>query len=95
MPTIRQQIIELLQAREYTALEISQILSIREREVYDHLQHIERSLARQGEKLALTPYACLHCGYIFADRSRWNRPGRCPHCKGGHIRMAGYRIVSE
>lgn len=93
MSTIRQQIIELLAEEEMNAREISQALSIMEREVYDHLQHIDRTLARQNKKLVLAPYRCLKCGYTFDNRKRWDRPGRCPVCKKTHISMAVFRIV--
>ena len=92
MQTIRQQIIDLLQDQEFNAREISQALSIMEKEVYDHLEHIDRTIGRQGMKLVVQPYACLSCGYTFEDRRRWTRPGRCPVCRHGHIRMAAYRI---
>lgn len=92
MPTVRQQIIALLEEEDLNALDISQSLSIREKEVYEHLAHIKRSLAAQKKKLLISPYQCLACGYLFKERSRFNRPGRCPHCKGGHIRMATYHI---
>lgn len=93
MPTVRQQIIDLLQEGEYNAREISQALSVMEKEVYEHLAHIERSLGRQGQKLVVRPFTCLSCGYAFAERRRWSRPGRCPACRQGHIRMASYRIL--
>lgn len=95
MSTIRQQIIELLSVEELNAREISQALSVMEREVYVHLQHIERTLAHQEKKLNMSPYKCLSCGYTFTGRKRWDRPGRCPKCKQGHISMASYRIVPK
>ncbi|NOQ46043.1 MAG: transcriptional regulator [Desulfobulbaceae bacterium] len=91
METIRRQIITLLSDSEMNAIELSQMLSIREKEVYEHLFHIGRSLAAQGNKLIIHPYRCLGCGYFFKDRSRFNRPGRCPVCKGSHIQMATYQ----
>lgn len=84
--------IELLREEELDAMELSGLLSIREKEVYEHLPHIARTLASSGEKLIITPYGCLSCDYIFSDRPRFDRPGRCPRCKGGHIRMATYTI---
>jgi transcriptional regulator len=93
MLTVRQRMIDLLAEEELTARELSQALGIMEKEVYGHLQHIERTVARQGLKLAVHPYTCLNCGYTFDSRKRWDRPGRCPICKQGHIRMAAYRIV--
>lgn len=92
MPTVRQQIIDLLSARALNALEISQAVSIREREVYDHLRHIGRSLAAQGKRLEISPYLCLSCDFTFAERDRFTRPSRCPQCKEGHIKMATYRV---
>jgi len=94
MPTIRQQIIDLLSEEELNARDLSQALSIMEKEVYDHLEHIERTLSRQGKKLLVTPHRCLNCGYTFQKRKKWSKPGRCPECKEGHISMAAYRIVS-
>lgn len=94
MNTIRKQMIALLREDELDALDLSQLLSIREKEVYEHLPHIARSLAAAGEKLVIRPYHCLNCGYTFKERSRFNRPGRCPHCKEGHIEMARYSVGS-
>lgn len=95
MLTVRQQIISLLQEQERNAMELSQILGIMEKEVYGHLEHIERSLGRQGMKLTVSPFTCLSCGFTFTGRKRWDRPGRCPACKQGHIRMASYRIKAS
>jgi predicted Zn-ribbon and HTH transcriptional regulator len=93
MPTIRQQIIDLLSEQEMTARDLSQALSIMEKEVYSHLEHIDRSIARQQKKLVVVPFACLLCGFSFAARKKWTRPGRCPVCKEGHVGPAWYRIV--
>lgn len=71
MQTIRQQIIDLLQEQEFNAREISQALSIMEKEVYDHLEHIDRTICRQGMRLVVQPYACLSCGFTFEGRRRW------------------------
>ena len=93
MVTIRLQIIALLKQDELNAIDISQMVSVREKEVYEHLAHISRSLKAKKLKLLIDPYCCLSCGYVFKDRDRFTRPGRCPQCKGGHVRMATYRIV--
>lgn len=92
MTTIRQQMVELLRQEPLNAMELSHLLSIREREVYDHLAHIVRSMAARQQKVSVEPYCCVQCGYVFRKRNRHDRPGRCPSCKGGHIRMATYRI---
>jgi hypothetical protein len=93
METIRQQMIALLIEGEMSARELSQAMSIREKEVYDHLPHIARSLAVQNKKLIIQPAQCLSCGYIFEDRKRFTRPGRCPRCKKSHLDVPMYRIL--
>ncbi len=95
MSTIRQQIIELLSEQEMNARDLSQALSVMEKEVYEHLGHIERTLLRQKRKLMVNPCKCLSCGYTFDDRKRWSKPGRCPKCKKGHISQAEYRVVAK
>ena len=90
--TIRQQIAQLLSKEEMSARELSKALGIREKEVYEHLSHIARSLAAQGKKFKVQPYRCLGCEYVFQDRKRFTRPSRCPRCKRSHIQEATYRV---
>jgi predicted Zn-ribbon and HTH transcriptional regulator len=93
METVRRQIIVLLSQKEMSAMDLSQDLGIREKEVYEHLPHIERSLAAQGKELVIRPSLCLKCGYVFKDRKRFTRPGRCPQCKGTHLQRPTYEIL--
>jgi predicted Zn-ribbon and HTH transcriptional regulator len=83
--TPRQQMLELLSQGRHTAREISQALGIAIKEVYSHLTHIARSAAGQRKKLVTTPSSCLGCGYVFRDRTRFTKPGRCPRCRGERI----------
>lgn len=91
--TVRQQIISLLCAEELTVRDLSQALSISEKEVIGHLSHIERSIRSQGKKLEEIPYKCLSCGFVFEKRTRFTKPGRCPKCKNSHIQTARYHIT--
>ncbi|MEN8258027.1 MAG: transcriptional regulator [Thermodesulfobacteriota bacterium] len=93
--SIRQQIMELLGQEEMNAMEISQAVGISEKEVALHLEHVIRTLSKKGKKLVINPYTCLGCGFSFKDRKRLKRPGRCPRCKGSHIRMATYGITHK
>ena len=95
MSTIRQQIIDLLQHEQMNARDLSQALSIMEKEVYSHLEHIIKTLATQKKKLVVIPCECLSCGFVFESREKFSKPGRCPKCKQGHIRMAEYRVVER
>lgn len=92
MVTLRQKMIGLLREEELDAHDLSRILSIREKEVYEHLPHIAKTLEAAGERLIVHPYECQTCGYVFKDRSRLNRPSKCPRCKEGSIRMATYEV---
>jgi transcriptional regulator len=91
--TTRQKIITLLTGDAQTALGLSQTLKIREKEVYDHLSHIRRSLVAQQKRLRIEPAQCLECGYVFQDRSRLTKPGKCPRCRGTHIQDPRYRVA--
>lgn len=92
MQTIRQQIIEFLSNKEMGGKELSQSVGIREKEVYDHLSHIARSVNARRKKLIIIPSRCLECGYVFEDRKRFSPPSRCPRCKNEHIQDPTYRI---
>jgi predicted Zn-ribbon and HTH transcriptional regulator len=90
--TIRQEIIDLLSSEELTIRDLSQAVSLMEKEIIGHLSHIERSLQRQGKKLMVTPYKCFTCGFVFDRRTRFTKPGRCPSCKNSHIQVAQFHI---
>jgi predicted Zn-ribbon and HTH transcriptional regulator len=95
MLTLRQRIIELLTDHEMDARELSREVGIQEKEVYAHLPHISRSLAAKGSKIMIRPSECLKCGFVFEDRRRFTRPGRCPRCRDTHIINPSYRIVES
>lgn len=90
--TVRQDMTALLLEREMSALELSQTLGIQEKEVTTHLPHIARSAAGQGKRLVIRPPRCLACGYVFENRSRFTRPGRCPRCKQTRVERPAFRI---
>ena len=93
MQTVRQQIIELLTENELDARELSRELGIQEKEVYEHLNHIARSLAAKGSKINIRPSECLKCGFVFEDRKRFTRPSRCPRCRESHLINPSYKIT--
>jgi len=93
MPTTRQQIISLLSRNEMDARALSREMGVREKEVCDHLVHIARSLAAKGKRLTVRPSRCLLCDYVFEDRKRFTRPGRCPRCKSSRLQNPVFSIV--
>jgi predicted Zn-ribbon and HTH transcriptional regulator len=90
--TVRQKIVDLLSNQEMDARGLSREVGIREKEVYDHLAHIARSLVAKGSKLEIHPAQCLSCGYVFKDRQRFTRPGRCPHCKNSPLQSPSFCV---
>jgi predicted Zn-ribbon and HTH transcriptional regulator len=93
METIRKQMIELLSDNPLTARELSQALGIPEKEVFEHLPFVTRTATAHGRKLEALPFSCRACGYVFRERKRLDRPGRCPACKSGHVEEPRYRII--
>ena len=92
MQTIRQEMINLLSQHELDARDLSQELGIREKEVYDHLAHVARSVKAENKKLIVHPSRCLQCGFVFEDRKRLTRPSRCPKCKQSYLQSPRYSI---
>jgi hypothetical protein len=92
MQTIRKEMMSLLEENPLDARALSSALGLREKEVYPHLAHIQRSLKAQKKMLVSTPYHCQLCGFIFKDRKKLHPPGRCPRCKQGSISPALYTI---
>jgi predicted Zn-ribbon and HTH transcriptional regulator len=92
MQTIRQALINLLSGEPLCARELSRVLGIREKEVCDHLVHIERTAGARNKKLTTLPFACLDCGFVFRDRKHFTRPGKCPRCRGTHIETPRFQL---
>jgi predicted Zn-ribbon and HTH transcriptional regulator len=93
MGTLRQQIAALLREEPMTAMDISQAVRIPEKDVYRHLAHIQRSATGQGKELRMIPCTCRACGFVFRERRRLTRPGRCPRCRESRIDSPVFRIV--
>lgn len=92
MPTCRQAIKELLEEQALSALELSQHLSLPEKEVLDHLAHIARAPGPDYH-FKITPAVCKHCGFIFKKRARLTSPSRCPLCRHESIRRPRFALV--
>lgn len=92
--TVRRQMQTLLADHTLSAKDISGLLSLPEREVYGHLEHLQRSLGNSGQKLAITPSRCLQCDFEFSKRDRLKKPGRCPRCRATHITPPLFTIAS-
>lgn len=91
--TAREALYAALLGGSRTARELSAALSLRERDVLEHLTHLERTLASYGERLEVVAARCLACGYEFGDRTRLTKPGRCPQCRSTRIAVPTFCIT--
>lgn len=92
--TVRQHMKEMITNTPLTAQDISKMIGIREKDVYDHLEHIARA-SSQREKFIIHPGQCRACHFEFKKRSRLTTPGRCPVCKNESITRSRFEIVKK
>jgi predicted Zn-ribbon and HTH transcriptional regulator len=91
--TLRQQIMQSLGGRRYTARDLAHLHAIPERQIEEHLEHIALTVARDNtRRFMLEAAACEDCGYRFRARSRVTRPGRCPKCRSERISSPRFGI---
>jgi predicted Zn-ribbon and HTH transcriptional regulator len=94
MSTFRQAIKEILQAETLSSLELSQRLSLPEKEVLAHLAHLARAPG-PGYHFLITPAVCKHCGFAFKKRERLTTPSRCPLCHRESIRRPRFTLARQ
>ncbi len=63
--TIRKSIVDLIEVRSFSAKEISGTVRISEKEVYEHLVHIQKTVSQKNRKMIITAPRCKHCGFEF------------------------------
>ncbi|GMR03448.1 MAG: transcriptional regulator [Thermodesulfovibrionia bacterium] len=87
--TVRKQIISVLEGQTLSAKEISALVKVSEKEVYSHLEHIQKTKeagqGKKGLKLIIIPAECRKCRFVFKKRDRLKKPGKCPVCHGEFI----------
>jgi len=77
--TIRQKIVSILNNNTLSTKDISLYVMIPEKDVYEHLGHIQRN--KRDYPLHITPAMCKKCGFIFRKRDKLKKPGKCPVCR--------------
>ena len=81
----REHLLQFLSAEPLAARALSRAAGLSEREVLDHLQHLQKSLKIHNRRLLVTPAACIDCQFVFQKRARLTRPGKCPVCRSTHL----------
>lgn len=90
--TLRQQIVALLQQRTVSAKDLSMAIGLPEKQVYEHLEHIRRSCQKQQKTLRIAPATCKKCGFVFEKRQRFQKPSKCPICRGQAIQEPRFSL---
>lgn len=85
---------ELLTELPRSSLELSQLLSLSEKEVLEHLSHIARAPG-SGLHFQIIPARCKHCGFAFKKRDRLTRPSRCPLCQHESISRPRFALAQK
>ncbi len=88
----RKKLIELLQEKEWTVRELAGRFGVDEREIETELEHVRRSLKREGLRLEVEPARCRKCGFVFRKETL-SKPGKCPECRSTWIAEPRVRIV--
>lgn len=90
--TIRHYIAALLEEGTCSAKDLSNIVRIPERDVCEHLEHLQRTLNKTDKHLEVISASCRHCGFVFKKRDRLTKPGKCPSCRSIHIQAPLFHI---
>ena len=93
--TVRHRIALELAQGPLSALDLSGLVGIPEKEIAGHLEHIRQSLHRTGKRLVVQPAECAKCGFLFEKRDRLTRPGKCPVCRSESIHAPLFNIEAS
>ena len=91
MATIRKQIIDAIEVRPMTAIELSGLLRVSQREIESHLPNIEKTARAMGRKMVFWPAECKDCDFKFT-KEKFKKPSRCPKCKGEWITLPAWSL---
>ena len=93
--TLRRRIATLLREGPLSGREISNELRIPERDVYEHLEHIRKTMNKGEYKLVVLPARCNKCGFVFRKRGRLKKPGKCPLCRSESVEEPVFSVESR
>jgi predicted Zn-ribbon and HTH transcriptional regulator len=93
--TIRRKLIASLSESTLSAGELSVLAGIPEKDVHQHLQHIQKTIGTTGDFLIVQPAECKKCGFLFQKRTRLKKPSKCPVCRSSFIEEPLFAIRSR
>ncbi len=83
--TRREQIIEILKQTPQTVTQLANFFQLKPKDIETDLEHIKKSVKAKNLKLIIEPTYCEKCNFIFKERSRIRKPGKCPKCNSESI----------
>jgi predicted Zn-ribbon and HTH transcriptional regulator len=91
--TTRERIAAALRESPATASDLSARVGTSRSAVYDHLQHVARSLRGDDgdERVLVSPPTCRDCGFDGFD-DPINHPSTCPECRSEDVAEPAFRI---
>jgi predicted Zn-ribbon and HTH transcriptional regulator len=90
--TVRRRLAELLSLGDWDVRALSQEMRLREKEIVEHLPHVAKTVKAAGRRFVIVPAECLGCGFLFENRVKYAKPGRCPKCKRDRIQSPMFRV---
>ncbi|MFB6108731.1 MAG: transcriptional regulator [Haloplanus sp.] len=82
--TTRERIAAILRSEAATATDLSPRVGASRAAVFDHLEHVARSLDGTDEELLVAPPECRDCGFDGFDHPLAD-PSRCPNCRSENV----------
>jgi hypothetical protein len=89
--TTRERIADALREGPATASGLATRLGVPTSVVYDHLEHVARSLSGGDEQFLVAPPECCDCGFSDFD-DPVNDPSRCPNCRSENVGEPTFKI---
>ncbi len=93
--TLRRRIVTLLREGPLSGKDLSNELRLPERDVYEHLEHIRKTMNKGDYKLVVLPPRCNRCGFVFRKRGRLKKPGKCPLCRSESVEEPVFSVESR
>lgn len=90
MLTRREQLIILLKRKKYTLQELANKFAVKLSEIEDDIPRLKKTI--HPKKLKRKHARCLHCGFVFKERSKVKKPSKCPRCRGEQIKPSVFWI---
>jgi len=92
--TLRRRIVTLLKEGPLSGKELSGWLRVPEKDIYDHLEHIRKTMNKGPYRLVVVPARCEKCGFVFRKRGRLKKPGKCPLCRSEALEEPLFSVES-